>query len=149
MEKFRKQLTQRLIIHIFISLILIIFIILKINNILLPNGTSTFTKTYDSVTGLTTMGISLFYIRQTLIYHKALRSDITLKKLYNFENDERRNLINIKSGNPIILICSSIILLAAIVSSFVNATVFYTLISCAVFLVIVSISLKIYLSKKY
>lgn len=149
MEKFRKQLTQRLIIHIFISLILIIFIILKINNILLPNGTSTFAKTYDIVTGLMTTGISLFYIRQTLIYQKALRSDITLKKLYNFENDERRNLINIKSGNPIILICSSIILLAAIVSSFVNATVFYTLISCAVFLVIVSNALKIYLSKKY
>ena len=79
---------------------------------------------------------------------RARRDESQLKKMYIAENDERSGLI---LRNASTLGLSAILVglgVAAIVSGFFGATVFFTLLGCLLFVLIVLFALWIYFAKK-
>lgn len=82
-------------------------------------------------------------------YTVIMKDETKLRKLYNWENDERKKEIKQKAGGNVILLCSVSIIFAGIVAGYFNEIVFYSLIGCALFLLHVSIVLKLYYTKKY
>lgn len=82
-------------------------------------------------------------------YRSIMNNETKLRKLYNWENDERKKEIKQKSGANVILFCSVIIIFAGIIAGYFNEIVFYSLIGCAFFLLHVSVGLKLYYTKKY
>jgi len=77
-----------------------------------------------------------------------LCSEEKRKAAYYAENDERHQLIMLKIGGNAMYICTVIILLMGIAAGYFNATVFFSLTGCALFLLIVRCALKIYYSIK-
>lgn len=81
-------------------------------------------------------------------YRNALANQDKLELLYNIEHDERKIMIRHKAGVPVLLITSTIILLAAIIAGYFSETIFYTLLAVALFQCIVCCFLKfVYLRK--
>jgi hypothetical protein len=81
-------------------------------------------------------------------YGKSIKDDTKLKVLYNKEHDERQNLIRQKSGMPMLLITSGIMIFAGIVAGYFNEIVFYTLILTAMIQMILGVIVKIYYMRK-
>jgi hypothetical protein len=79
---------------------------------------------------------------------KIVKNPTELQKLYNKENDERLALIRQKSGMPIIMITSGIMILAAVVAGYINETVFFTLIAAAMAQIVISLAVKVYYMRK-
>ncbi len=90
---------------------------------------------------------TLFFLLST--YCKALRDEQALEKLYNKEHDERKIMIRQKSGIPVIVITSGIILFAAIIAGYFNIVVFYALIAAAFGQLMVCGILKLIYLRKY
>jgi uncharacterized membrane protein len=79
---------------------------------------------------------------------KARRDDTEMKKMYIEENDERTGLIlrNASTlGMSVILMGLGV---AAIVSGFFSATIFFTLMACLLFVLVVFFGLWAYYAKK-
>lgn len=94
-------------------------------------------------------GIMVLLIMKVIQYSIAIKNDTKLRKLYNMENDERKRIIKEKSGANVVIFSSIIIIFVAIILGHYSKTIFLTLVGCAFFLLLVSISLKLYYSKKY
>jgi uncharacterized membrane protein len=77
-------------------------------------------------------------------YAVSLRNEEKLKKLYIEETDERTVLIQQKSGAATLNIIVFCLLLAAIVAGFFNQIVFFTLLACVAFIMLIWICTKLY-----
>ena len=78
------------------------------------------------------MGISVFLAFTVIRYRRALGDDLSIRKLYNEENDERKMLIRQKSGMPMLLIASLLLIVGGIIAGYFNMTIFYTLVAAGV-----------------
>jgi len=98
--------------------------------------------------GLLVAMIFLFTV-YIIRYRNVMNDDKQLRLAYNKENDERRQKIKLKAGGNLIIINSVILLFAGIVGGYFNVVIFYSVIGCAVFQLLVSAVIKLYLLKKY
>ena len=144
MEVFRKRLKQRILLF---SIVLLVFVIILLYN---QFGASDLIK--DSLSFSFQCGFSaagaLVLVYLIIQYRRALSDDLKLQVLYNKENDERTRVIWAKSGIPMTVILSMILVLAGIVIGYFNETVFVVLICVALFQLFASASVKLYYMKK-
>ena len=108
------------------------------------------TKLNDSALGFInglTLGIEIICVFWVFKIRKALKDDKMLRRLYIDEHDERKNFIKLKSGSNLIGKTALGIFVASILASYFNIVVFYTLVITGIFLVLVSLSLKLYWRK--
>jgi len=82
-------------------------------------------------------------------YRKVMNDEKQLRLAYNRENDERRQQIKLKAGGNLVIINAVILIFAGIVGGYFNVVIFYSVIGCAVFQLLVSAVIKLYLLKKY
>ncbi len=80
-------------------------------------------------------------------YTRALRDPARMEQLYVDDRDERKIAIRAKAGVPVILYTSCALVLAALVASYINQTVFYTLGIAGVAQMVLGCILKFYYSK--
>ncbi|MDK2952373.1 MAG: hypothetical protein PWQ77_2038 [Kosmotogales bacterium] len=146
MEKYKKKLKTRIL---FMSLAIIFAVILLIFNSMKmveagdeETFSSGFIDGFQSGLLAALVGIFCVFIINYLIVMKDERK---LRLLYNRENDERRKQIKLKSGGNVVLINSIIIIFAGIVAGYFNEIVFFSLIGCALFQLLVSAVIKMYL----
>lgn len=90
-------------------------------------------------------GFTVYIIK----YRKVMNDDKQLRLAYNRENDERRQQIKLKAGGNLVIINAVILLFAGIVGGYFNVVIFYSVIGCVVFQLLVSAVIKLYLLKKY
>lgn len=93
------------------------------------------------------LGIEIICVFWVFKIRKALKDDKMLRELYIDEHDERKNFIKLKSGSNLIGKIALGIFVASILASYFNMVVFYTLVITGIFLVLVSLSLKLYWRK--
>ena len=144
MEKYRKNLILRIFVLSFVVLIsagLGIFNIFGTEENIKENIIFDFQCGFITAFGLIS---AILIIR----YSKAVKNPDKLKLLFNKENDERLRYIRSKSGMPMILISSVIMILSGTVFGYFNTTVFYTLIVASVLQLIISGILKMIYIKK-
>lgn len=79
----------------------------------------------------------------------TLGNEAKLKRFYITENDERKIFIHRASGGFILHACAIVILLAAAFAGYFSQQIFFSLLGCAVFLMIVKVTTIFYLSRKY
>ena len=108
------------------------------------------TKLNDSALGFInglTLGIEIICVFWVFKIRKAIKDDKMLRRLYIDEHDERKNFIKLKSGSNLIGKIALGIFVISILASYFNMVVFYTLVITGIFLILVSLSLKIYWRK--
>lgn len=89
-------------------------------------------------------GLELVLVFLTVWYLISMRDEKALKKLYIQENDERTLMIMQKTGAIGMTVCSIGLAFAAVIASFFDQTVFFTLLGSAVFTAVVRGALKVY-----
>lgn len=108
------------------------------------------TKLNDSALGFInglTLGIEIICVFWVFKIRKALKDDKMLRRLYIDEHDERKNFIKLKSGSNLLGKIALGIFVISILASYFNMVVFYTLVITGIFLVLVSLLLKLYWRK--
>ena len=90
--------------------------------------------------------VLMVFLIKTII---AIRKPEKLKKLYISETDERNLLILQKSGSSGMNIAMYGLAVAAAIAGNFNYTVFFTLLSAAVFVTLIRLIFKLYYHKKY
>lgn len=149
MEKYKKTLKTRIAILGFGIAGLIALIVLTQSGIITTTSSAAFSDFLSGFQmGMMTGVIGIFVIIMVK-YVKFLGNDEKLKAEYFCENDERKNLIMLKIGGTPMYVCSIVILLAGIVAGYFDKTVFFSLIGCAMFLLIARGILKVYYNKKF
>jgi hypothetical protein len=84
-----------------------------------------------------------------LFQHRRILTDETKLRLsYNRENDERVKAIRAKSGFPMVIILSMLLIFAGMVAGYFNTTVFAVLVAAALFQMFVCAVVKFYYLKK-
>lgn len=117
-----------------------------IGNFLLKDQARLNDSALGFINGLT-LGIEIICIFWVFKIRKALKDDKMLRELYIDEHDERKNFIKLKSGSNLIGKIALGIFVASILASYFNMVVFYTLVITGIFLILVSLSLKLYWRK--
>ncbi|MDE6835187.1 MAG: hypothetical protein K2J39_13220 [Ruminococcus sp.] len=144
MEKYRKKLILRIFLMSFIVLLatgLGIFNVFGTNESIKENTVFGFQCGF--ITGLGLVAVILI-----IRYSKAVKDSDKLKILFNKENDERLRYIKSKSGIPMLLITSMIMILSGTIFGYFNTTVFYTLIVASMCqLLIAGIVKMVYIKK--
>ena len=95
------------------------------------------------------LGLELIFVKQIRDILKALKSEANLRQLYIKENDERNKLIIQQTGSIGYSIAMFGLLLATIVSSFLNIVVCITFLFSTMFLCVIKGALKLYYHRKY
>lgn len=146
MEKYKRKLKTRIL---FMSLAIIFAVILLIFNSMkmVEAGdeepfSSGFIDGFQSGLLAALVGIFCVFI---INYSIVMKDEKKLRLWYNRENDERRKQIKLKSGGNVVLINSIIIIFAGIIAGYFNEIVFFSLIGCALFQLLVSTVIKMYL----
>ena len=98
--------------------------------------------------GLLVAMIFLFTV-YIIRYRKVMNNEKQLRLAYNRENDERRQQIKLKAGGNLVIINAVILIFVGIVGGYFNVVIFYSVIGCAIFQLLVSAVIKLYLLKKY
>ena len=75
-------------------------------------------------------------------FHRALKDDTALRRLYNQEHDERMQAIRARAGVPVTLFMGAGLIAAGLVATFFSMTVALTLIVAAVAELLVSVGIK-------
>lgn len=140
MKEFKKKVKSRIIFaRIYIAIIILFIILTKIlSNNEIP-------MEFIGGFGVGIGAVMIFYIAQ---YHKALKSEEELEKLYIEETDERQQYIKSMIGSSSISISIIILTLGMLVSSFFNITVFLTLLIALMTLIVVTLVFKVYYNKR-
>ena len=94
-------------------------------------------------------GVIAVLIWDIVVCHKALKSDVALRKLYVKETDERTKMIKTMVGGTGIFLLFFILAAAAAIASFMNVTVSITLICVLGCMSLIILGLKLYYNKKY
>lgn len=90
------------------------------------------------------IGCGLLAAVKLIHYSKILKNEMQLKIEYNKENDERTKAIRNKSGMPMLMITSGIMLLAGVIAGYFNELVFTTLIIASVCQLTIGAIVKVY-----
>lgn len=144
LENYRVELEKRLKLYqAYIGFALIFW---AIGNIIFKDYSSISDSTLGFINGLT-LGIEIVCVFWVFRIRKALRDENLLRELYIKEYDERENLVKLKSGSILISKIAITIFIISILTSFFNIVVFYTLVITGIFLLLVSLLLKIYWRK--
>jgi hypothetical protein len=148
MEVYRMTIKRRML---FCRILVLIFMILTIAFQFGLFGfgelSSTNGEIIDFQRGLL-VAFMIFPLVFSIKYHNALKDETKLKKLHNEENDERQKFIRQKSGMPVMMITSGLMILAGIVIGYINKIVFFTLIIAAMGQMTLGALIKIYYMKK-
>ncbi|ACV28766.1 Uncharacterised protein [Anaerococcus prevotii] len=128
----------------YISLALIFW---GIGNFLLKDQARINDSALGFINGLT-LGIEIICVFWVFRIRKALKDDKILRKLYIDEHDERKNFIKLKAGYNLIGKIALGIFVISILASYFNMVIFYTLVITGIFLIILSLLLKLYWIKK-
>ncbi|MBQ8202538.1 MAG: hypothetical protein IJZ74_12310 [Clostridia bacterium] len=80
--------------------------------------------------------------------HKALKDDTALRRLYNKEHDERMQAIRAKAGVPVTLLMGAGLQAAGLVATFFDMTVALTLIAAGLAVLLVTLALKAWYSRR-
>lgn len=108
------------------------------------------TKVDGTVTGFQfglIFGIGMRALIEIIRMSMVMKDDKKLRMLYNKENDERLKLIRSKSGMPMLMITSILMLVAAIISGYFNTVVFSTLVITATVQLLIGVIVKLYCLK--
>ena len=128
----------------YISLALIFW---GIGNFLLKDKARLNDSALGFINGLT-LGIEIICVFWVFRIRKALKDDKILRRLYIDEHDERKKFIKLKSGSNLIGKIALGIFMISILASYFDMVVFYTLVITGIFLIILSLLLKLYWIKK-
>jgi hypothetical protein len=147
MENFRNEMRKKVLMYQYISGFTgLCIIFLEVFNRSNPLNMSDFSRGIQ-------LGIFVGIALATLYYigklKNTLKNEDKLKKLYIEENDERRRLIQEKTGKTTTLIVSFSIPIAIIVAGFYNVVVLITLLVTLLFLFIITVFVKYYYNNKY
>lgn len=94
------------------------------------------------------IGLGLLSILKIIQYRRIINDNKKLQIEYNKENDERTKNIKAKAGMPMLLISSSIMIIAGIIAGYFNTVVFLTLIIAAMCQLTIGAFTKIYYMKR-
>lgn len=151
MKNFRITIKKRLIlfsVFLLLALILILVAFLVSNNIQFDGNDheAGFMLGFSSGGLCAFVAVMLFFI---IRYRSVLKSEDKLKQLYIQETDERAIMIRNKVGGMGYWVSIGIIVVAAIIASFYNATVALTLVATLLVMCLLGLFLKIYYRYKY
>ncbi len=102
---------------------------------------------YGMVTGALTGGL-LVAALSMFRFHRAMKDDRQLLRLYNQEHDERLRAIRAKVGMPVVAIYGMVLLAAGMVATFFSITVAVTLMAVAVAQLLASCALKFWYMRR-
>ena len=150
METFRQKLKARVIgLAVVIIAMNLIYLVLLVSGDrlafmprMIPDGMKEFTMGAMS-------GLTLFLAIRLITTAVTLRSEEAVKSRYIRENDERKHMIQQKTGSLGFQIAGVGLGFAAVVAGFFDQTVFFTLIMSLLFLVLVKAALRLYFARKY
>ncbi|MDD3393740.1 MAG: DUF2178 domain-containing protein [Anaerotignum sp.] len=140
MENFKKKLKKRILFGA-IYCCLVPCLVLILHFAVGETPSAGFTAGF--ATGLA--GVALFFVIQSAL---ALRNEEKVRRLYIAETDERQLYIANKAASTSILAILAGIGLAAVVASYCDRTVFYTLLGMLFFICASIGASKLYYSKK-
>lgn len=149
MDQYKKMLQRRMLIFVIGMLGVLTLLALSQFGIITSFGDAHFANLLRGFQFGLLVTVEILFVRLIAHYIRALRNEESLKKAYFSENDERTKMIQEKTGGNIIVVCSIIILLAGIIGGYFNEIIFYALISCSVFLLIVRKAFKLYYTRKF
>lgn len=95
------------------------------------------------------LGIEFLAVATMMRYIKALKGTTSIELLYNQEHDERQQLIRQKSGMPMLMITSTLLLVAGVIAGYFNATVFLTLVIAGILQLSTGALIKLFYMKTY
>lgn len=75
-------------------------------------------------------------------FHKAMKDDAALRRLYNQEHDERMQAIRVKAGVPVTLFMGAGLIAAGLVATFFHMTVALTLLVAGIAELVATLALK-------
>ena len=149
MEQYKLQIKKRIALESLLAAVIAAVCIASFLGVLPTNPGTRFG---DFMMGFL-LGLSctvvVFFIIGTVKIVRMLHNEEKLRNAFIKENDERTKFIATKTGGTVMYTCGVIILVAAIVAGFFNAAVFFTLLSCSMFLMLVIVALSAYYGRKY
>lgn len=80
-------------------------------------------------------------------FHRALKDEAALRRLYNQEHDERMQAIRAKAGIPVTLLMGVGLMTAGLVATFFDMTVALTLVAAGLVELLVTLALKAWYSR--
>lgn len=95
------------------------------------------------------LGIEFLAVATMMRYIKALKGTTSIELLYNQEHDERQQLIRQKSGMPMLMITSTLLLVAGVIAGYFNTTVFLTLVIAGILQLSIGALIKLFYMKTY
>ncbi|MFA0815440.1 MAG: hypothetical protein ACC608_06585 [Anaerofustis sp.] len=93
--------------------------------------------------------VVVFFIVGTIRTILMMKNETKLRNAYIKENDERTKFIASKTGGRVMHTSGVIILVAAIISGYFSSTVFFSLLGCSMFLMLIIIVLTAYYGRKF
>lgn len=142
MEEFRKKVSMR------VSIITVITVIYLVLYFLFMK----YLKIDDRVVGFivgSVIGIVSILCFFSIKYRKALKNEYEFKKLYNYENDERRKLIKEKTSKITLMVTFFSLPIFATIFGANNELVFKIIVGIFFYILIVFGILKVYFMKKF
>ncbi|NRD79022.1 hypothetical protein HPT25_16800 [Bacillus sp. BRMEA1] len=147
MDNFRAEISKKLIMYKSVSgLMGVCIIILAAFNRSNQNNASDFSRGVQ--VGIF-IGISLMVFYYIGKLRNTLKNEALLKKLYVEENDERKILIQQKTGRTTTIIVGFSIAIAIIIAGFYNIVVLITLLVTGFYLGVIKNIVKYYYNRKY
>ena len=140
MELFKKKIKTRIVL---LCAVLFVFVAILLYNQFGANDALKDSLAFSFQCGFSAAG-ALVLAAWMLKYRGALKDETKLRLLYNKENDERMKAIRAKAGVPMVLVLSMALVIAGMVAGYFSEIVFVTLISVAMFQLLVSLGVKFY-----
>ncbi|HZK34894.1 MAG TPA: hypothetical protein VFD33_06265 [Bacillota bacterium] len=140
MEKFKSLIKRKIILF---TLLLLMAIALG-GYTLITGGKGIGDESVQGFQSGIALGIAIMALIQIATYCIALKDDKKLKLLCNKENDERMEEIRKRSGMPMLLVMSMLMLLAAVIAGYFNTLVFTTLVLTAIIQLTIGLIVKLY-----
>lgn len=144
MEKYRRNVHKRCWV---MGSLLVFGLAFLAYNLLTLNGVNILNDNVESFRVGFSLGLMLCAFTRLRMLKRALRNPEQLERLYVNDHDERRIAIRAKAGVPVMLYSSSLMLIAAVIASYFNETVFVTLVVAGVAQVLLGCVLKFYYTK--
>ena len=147
MENFKKTLKKRFITYMTLAIlqftVTVTLVILNAFEILQPVATSMGTVYGASV------GSGIVLLVYAIKAKNALKNETKLQQLYVASTDERMLFIEKSTANLATNIFVVVLGIAAIIFTYINETIYYTLFYVLIFYLIITFICNIYYNKKY
>ena len=147
MENFKKTLKKRFITYMTLAIlqftVTVTLVILNAFEILKPVATS-----MGTVYGAS-MGSGIVLLGRAIKAKNALKNETKLQQLYVASTDERMLFIEKSTANLATNIFVVVLGITAIIFTYINEAIFYTLFYVFIFYLIITVICNIYYNKKY